>query len=144
SLFSGVGFGTLSDRIGRKQGLIAVFAVQTIAYLLVGLKSGTAGLVLAIALYGLAVFAIPAIMTAAIGDYLGLSRAAASFATVTLFFAFGQSVGPALAGMIAGQSGSFCPAYLIAAGVTGLAAIFAATLPRPPQHKANHSADMAN
>jgi MFS family permease len=131
SLFSGVGFGALSDRIGRKWGLAAVFLVQSAAYLLAGLKPGNALLVVSIVLYGLAVFAIPAIMAAAIGDYLGLSRAASAFATVTLFFAFGQSVGPAVAGMIAKATDSFRFAYLLASLFTAAAAIFAAMLPLP-------------
>lgn len=131
SLFSGVGFGALSDRIGRKWGLAMVFLAQSTAYLLAGLKLGNTTLVISIVLYGLAVFAIPAIMAAAIGDYLGLSRAASAFATVTLFFAFGQSAGPALAGMIARTTNSFCSAYLLASLITAVAAVFAAALPPP-------------
>lgn len=131
SLFSGVGFGAISDRIGRKWGLAAVFLLQSAAYLLVGLKLGSTTLAIAVVLYGLAVFAIPAIMAAAVGDYLGLSRAASAFATITLFFAFGQSVGPAVAGMIAKATGSFSMAYLLSALITAAAAIFAATLPQP-------------
>lgn len=131
SLFSGVGFGAFSDRFGRKRGLMLVFTVQTIAYLLAGLKLGAAGLIVSITLYGLAVFAIPAIMAAAVGDYLGLSRAATAFATVTIFFAFGQTIGPAVAGLIAGATGSFTNAYLLAALLTAGAAVFAATLPPP-------------
>ena len=131
SLFSGVGFGALSDAIGRKYGLMLVFAVQTAAYLLAGLKLGNVGLVVSIVLYGSAVFAIPAIMAAAIGDYLGLSRAATAFATVTIFFAFGQTVGPAGAGLIARAHGSFTTAYLCASLLTALAAVFAALLPPP-------------
>lgn len=131
SLFSGVGFGALSDRIGRRYGLALVFAVQTAAYLIAGLKLGSAGLVVSIVLYGMAVFAIPAIMAAAIGDYLGLSRAATAFATVTVFFAAGQTIGPAGAGMIARSSGTFTTAYLFAALLTAAAAIFAALLPAP-------------
>jgi MFS family permease len=131
SLFSGVGFGALSDRIGRKRGLALVFAVQTGAYLLAGLRLGGLGLVFSIVLYGMAVFAIPAIMAAAVGDYLGLSRAATAFATVTIFFAFGQTIGPAGAGLIAGASGGFTNAYLLAALLTAFAALFAATLPSP-------------
>lgn len=131
SIFSGVGFGALSDRVGRKWGLTAVFAVQTVAYLLAGLKLGAIPLTVSIVLYGMAVFAIPAIMAAAIGDYLGLSRAATAFATVTLFFAGGQSLGPALAGLIAKATGSFCNAYLLSALLTAIAVLFAATLPAP-------------
>lgn len=132
SLFSGVGFGALSDRIGRKRGLVLVFTVQTAAYALAGLKLGGAGLIVSIVLYGLAVFAIPAIMAAAIGDYLGLSRAATAFATVTIFFAVGQTIGPGVAGLIAGATGTFTGAYLLAALLTAIAAVFAATLPPPP------------
>jgi MFS family permease len=131
SLFSGVVFGMLSDRVGRKYGLALVFAIQSIAYLLAGLKPGTFGLMISIALYGLAVFAIPAIMAAAVGDYLGLSRAAAAFSTITIFFAAGQTVGPALAGIIGKSTGSFSGAYLVAALITSAAMIFALFLPQP-------------
>lgn len=131
SLFSGVGFGALSDRIGRRKGLTMVFAVQSVAYLLAGLKLGTGALAISVVLYGLAVFAIPAIMAAAIGDYLGLSRAATAFATVTIFFAVGQTIGPAGAGLIAAATGSFRTAYLLAAMLTACAALFAATLLPP-------------
>jgi MFS family permease len=131
SLFSGVGFGTLSDVIGRKRGLVLVFIVQTAAYLLAGLKLGGAALIVSIVLYGSTVFAIPAIMAAATADYLGLSRAAAAFATVTTFFAFGQTIGPAGAGLIAGAHGTFTASYQLAALLTAVAALFAAALPAP-------------
>ncbi len=131
SLFSGVGFGMLSDRIGRKGGLAAVFAVQTAAYALVGFKLAGAALFVSLMLYGLAVFAIPAIMAAAMGDYLGVSKAPKAFATVTLFFALGQTISPVGAGFIAGTTGSFSMAYLTASLLTAGAAVLALTLPSP-------------
>ncbi|MFZ2948180.1 MAG: YbfB/YjiJ family MFS transporter [Desulfuromonadaceae bacterium] len=130
SFFSGVLFGMLSDRIGRRHGLALVFAVQSCAYLLAGLKPGGIGLMIAIVLYGSALFAVPAIMAAAVGDYLGMSRAAAAFSTITIFFAAGQTVGPALAGVIGKATGSFTGAYLLAALITAAAMIFALFLPR--------------
>lgn len=133
SVFSGVTFGTLSDRIGRPRGLALVFLIQTLAYLLAGLTPGAIGLALSIVLYGSAVFAIPAIMAATVGDYLGPARAAGSFALVTVFFAAGQTLGPALAGMIGKQAGSFAPAYLTAAATTFAASLAALRLP-PPKH----------
>lgn len=130
-LFSGVLFGGLSDRIGRKGGLIAVFAVQTSAYLLAGSGFGGAALWLSVFLYGIAAFAIPAIMTAAVSDYLGVARAAAGFSLITFFFAAGQTVGPAVAGLIAEHHGSFSSAFLLSAAVTLAALLYATTLPRP-------------
>jgi len=131
SLFSGIGFGALSDRIGRKYGLALVFALQSIAYALFGLNLGDTGLIVAIILYGATVFAIPSVMTAAIADYLGLARAAGAFATVTLFFALGQTLGPSAAGIIAKASGSFQSAYLLAALATVCATVGAVFLPPP-------------
>lgn len=132
SLFSGVGFGSLSDRIGRRHGMALVFGVQSAAYLLAGLRPGAWGLMLSVCLYGLAVFALPAIMTAAVGDYLGLSRAATALATITIFFAVGQTAGPGGAGLLAGYCGSFGPAYLLSGGLTALGALLAVRLPPPP------------
>ena len=130
-LFSGVLFGALSDRIGRKYGLAAVYAIQTLAYLLVGAGWGGSALWLSVFFYGIAAFAVPAIMTAAVSDYLGVARAAAGFSLITFFFAAGQTVGPAVAGLIAEKYAGFSPAFLLSAGVTFAALLFALTLPRP-------------
>ena len=131
SLFSGIIFGTLSDRIGRKGGLMVVFSVQTLAYLLAGSGLGTLALLLSVFLYGIAAWAIPAIMTAAVGDYLGVARAAAGFSFITFFFAAGQTIGPAFSGLIAEHYGSFSPAFLLSALITATAVLFATSLPRP-------------
>jgi len=131
SLFSGILFGTLSDRIGRHRGLMVVFLVQTLAYLLAGAGLGPWALLISVALYGIAAWAIPAIMTAAIGDYLGVARAASAFSLITFFFAGGQTVGPALAGIIAERSGSFAPAFLLTAALTACAALLSRKIPPP-------------
>ncbi|PLX95253.1 MAG: MFS transporter [Desulfuromonas sp.] len=130
-LFSGVLFGALSDRIGRKGGLVAVFSVQTVAYLLAGSGIGTPALVASVVLYGIAAFAIPTIMAAAVADYMGLSKAAAAFSIVTFFFAVGQTIGPGAAGVIAEVSGSFSASYLCSAALTSAALLFALFLPSP-------------
>jgi len=129
SMSSGIGFGILSDRIGRQRGLLAVFSLQSIAYLLAGSGLGTAALLLTVLLYGCSTFAIPTIMAAAVGDYLGVTRAAAAFSTITVFFAFGQVLGPGAAGMIAEATGSFSGSYLAAAALTALAAALTFKLP---------------
>ena len=102
---------------------------QSVAYGLVGFTAAAEGLFVAIILYGLALFAIPTIMTAAVADYFGLARAAATFAIVTLFFAIGQTFGPGSAGLIAKASGSFTTAYGLAALLTACAAVGACFLP---------------
>ena len=131
SLFSGTLFGVLSDRIGRRGGLMAVFGVQAMAYLLAGLRLGGAALFGSVVLYGVAVFAIPAIMAAAVGDYLGKARAAAAFSIITFCFAIGQTLGPAVAGMVADATGTFTGSYLASAILTAGAVVCAKFLPEP-------------
>jgi hypothetical protein len=97
---------------------------------LAGSGLGTLALLVTVLLYGCSAFAIPTIMAAVVGAYLGLAKAAAAFSTVTLFFAVGQVLGPGTAGMIAAASGTFTISYLAAAGLTTLAIILCRLLPR--------------
>lgn len=131
SLASGPVFGGLSDRIGRRAGLMIVFSFQATAYVLVALPLPEPFLYASIALFGLVVWAIPSIMAAAVGDYLGPEQAAAAFGTITLVFAMGQITGPAVAGWMADAWGSFSGAFVMAAVVAGLGFAGAAFLPNP-------------
>lgn len=129
TIISSIGFGSLSDRIGRRLTLAIVYAMQTLAYLLVGLEVGKELLAVSIFLYGVTAFAIPTIMAATVGEYFGKKWASAAFATVTFFFAGGQIFGPGFAGVMAEWQGSFSFSYLVAALLTGLAVVMCAMLP---------------
>ncbi|MHB1399425.1 MAG: YbfB/YjiJ family MFS transporter [Trichloromonadaceae bacterium] len=131
SMASAVGFGILSDRIGRKGGLMVAFALQSAAFFCAGAQLGSWGLLLAVVLFGLSLFAIPSIMAAAVGDYLGLAQAASGFSFITLCFAVGQIFGPGGAGMLAEASGSFSGAYLASGVLAALAVLLASRLPPP-------------
>jgi MFS family permease len=125
SLFSGPVLGRVSDRFGRKAGLVSAYAIQTAAYLLAGLGAplaGTAALYGSVVLYGLAAWSIPTIMTATIADRLGPAGTAKGFAFITFFVAIGQVAAPTLAGWLAEATGGFSLAYTLS-GVLTLAAI---------------------
>lgn len=131
SVFSGPVFGTLSDQVGRRAGLVTVFALQMLAYLLVALHLPQPFLYLSIFCYGVVAWSIPSIMAAAVGDYMGAARSAHAFGTITFFFGIGQIAGPALAGVLAEASGSFSSSYFMAAGMVGLAIGLTMLLRRP-------------
>jgi MFS family permease len=129
SLLSGPVFGTLSDRIGRRGGLAIVFSFQLCAYLLMVAPPSVEFVYLSIALYGVVAWAIPGIMAAAVGDYMGPQKAALAFGTVTLFFGVGQILGPSMAGVLADATGSFSSSYLMAAGMAAAAICSTRLLP---------------
>jgi MFS family permease len=131
SLFSGPVFGTLSDRLGRKAGLIMVFSLQAASYLLVATRLPGIFLYLSIGFYGVVAWSIPSIMAAAMGDYVGARKAAEAFGLVTFIFGLGQITGPAVAGMLAQRMGGFSGSFYMAAAFAGAAIVLTAFL-RPP------------
>ncbi len=133
SMLSGPLFGTLSDRLGRKTGMVLVFTLHTLAYLLAASGLSESILFLSIALFGIAAFSIPAIIAATISDLFKPSRAASIFGYVTFFFGIGQITGPSLAGLLAEQSGSFSGSYLMAATMSALAIVLTLLLDRSTQ-----------
>lgn len=131
SLFSGPVFGTLSDRLGRKAGLILVFSIQLLAYLFIALKLPAPFLYLSIGCYGIVAWSIPSIMAALVADYVGPAKAARLFGLITFIFAMGQISGPYVAGLLAEISGSFRSSFLMAAVGAGLAVLLSSRISKP-------------
>jgi MFS family permease len=131
SLFSGPVFGSISDKLGRKAGMVIVFSIQFLAYLLVA--SGLPGifLYLSIFFYGIVAWSIPAIMAATMGDYAGPENVAKALGFITLSFGLGQIAGPAIAGVLAQNAGSFSSSFYMAAAMAGLAILLSALLKKP-------------
>ncbi len=128
SLFSGPVFGHLSDKFGRKTGLIIVFAFQMVAYIFIASSLPDIFLYLSIGLFGVVAWSIPSIMAATVSDYVKSDKAAAAFGLITFIFGIGQIIGPAVAGTLAELSGSFSSSFYMAAVFAGLAILLTAFL----------------
>jgi MFS family permease len=129
SLVSGPLFGYRSDIFGRKTTLAAVFFIQTTAYLLAAAKLPMFSVYISLGCFGLVAWSIPSIIAALVGDHAGPERTAAMFGFVTFLFGIGQIIGPAFAGFLAEQSGSFSISFLLAAVLAGAAMILSLLLP---------------
>ena len=131
SLFSGPVFGTLSDHIGRKAGLMLVFLLQMLAYLMVAATLPPLFLYLSIGFYGIVAWSIPSIMVAAVSEYVGPEKALAAFGFITFIFGLGQITGPSIASILAERTGSFSSSFFMAVALAAMAILLTAFLRKP-------------
>ncbi|MDA3791142.1 MAG: MFS transporter [Desulfobacula sp.] len=124
SIFCGVIWGGISDKIGRDKGAAIAYFVLGLSYIIYALFKFEAGFYLSATLFGLSAWSIPTIMAATAGDLVGPRLAPAALGFVTLFFGIGQSVGPALGGYLADASGSFMLPFLVAGTISFIGTIF--------------------
>lgn len=128
SLASGLLWGVLADRIGKRSGLALVFGVHAASFAIFALGRTPSAWIASAVLFGLTAWSIPAIMAAAVGDYTRTSLAAAALGFITIIFGLGQAIGPPIAGRLADWTQSFSGAFLLASGVALLGCLGALSL----------------
>jgi MFS family permease len=114
SIFGVPVWGWVSDRLGRKYGLIIVFTLHGLAFFLSAAARSPRTFYLSAILLGTASWAIASILSAAAADYVGPRFASAAIGFITLIFGIGQVISPFLAGWIADRTGSFSLAFVLA------------------------------
>jgi MFS family permease len=132
SIISGFIWGTVSDMVGRKYGLVIVYFLQFLCFTIFGLWKAPAGYYLSALLFALTAWSIPGIMAAASGDLLGARLAPAALGFITLFFGVGQASGTFVGGRIADLTGSYTAAFIIA-GAAALVGAVASLFLRSPE-----------
>ena len=131
SVFCGVIWGGISDRLGRDKGAALAYLSLALSYFIYALVKVKFGFYLSAVLFGLTAWSIPTIMAAAAGDYVGPRLAPAGLGFITLFFGIGQALGPALGGFLADITASFKIPFLVAGGISSLGMVSSFFLKRP-------------
>jgi MFS family permease len=111
-LVGGALWGSISDRIGRKQTIALALALAGAAGLLFGLSPNTPSLAISAVLFGSTGPVIPGLVGAACSEKFGYLLAPASLGFVTVLVGLGQTIGPYLGGALADASSSFGPTYI--------------------------------
>lgn len=118
SIFSGMIWGGISDRLGRKYGAALAYLTLALSYVIFALFDSAFAFYISLVIFGLSAWSIPTIMAAAAGDYVGPRLAPAGVGFVTLFFGLGQALGPWLGGHIADLTGTFVYSFFLATAVS--------------------------
>jgi sugar phosphate permease len=131
SIFCGLLWGGISDVIGRKGGAALAYVALAISYGIFALFRSPGAFYVSAVFFGLTAWAIPTIMAAAAGDYVGPRLAPAGLGFITVFFGVGQAIGPYVGGLFADMTGSFTLSFIIASGVSITGVVGSLTLRRP-------------
>jgi len=118
SIFCGLIWGGLSDKLGRSKGASLAYLVLGISYAILALGHARAAYYVSSIVFGITAWSIPVIMAAAAGDYVGPRLAPAGLGFITLFFGIGQALGPSLGGYLADLTHSFTSPLLVACGIS--------------------------
>ncbi len=123
SIFCGVIWGGLSDKLGRARGAAFAYVALALSYAIFALFQVKLGFYLSAIVFGLTAWSIPTIMAATAGDYVGPRLAPAGLGFVTLFFGIGQALGPWIGGYLADVTKSFSGPFLVACAVSIIGAV---------------------
>ena len=131
SVFCGIIWGSISDRIGRNKGAALAYFVLGLSYIIFAMIKVKFGFYLSAVMFGLTAWSIPTIMAATAGDFFGPRLAPAGLGFITLFFGIGQAFGPALGGYMADVTHSFTLPFLVAGGISLVGMVFSFYLKKP-------------
>ena len=131
SIFSGMIWGGISDRLGRKYGAALAYLALALSYVTFAFFDSMFAFYVSLIIFGLSAWSIPTIMAAAAGDYVGPRLAPAGVGFVTLFFGMGQALGPWLGGHIADITGTFVYSFMLATTVSLLGMLCSLLLRKP-------------
>lgn len=101
SIGSGVGWGWMSDKLGRGQAFFYSFSVQGVAFALLAVAPGFVTFVVSSALMGATLRAAYTICAASSGDYVPVRFSAAAFALMSVGAGLGSTISPTIGGLLA-------------------------------------------
>lgn len=120
-----VGWGFISDRIGRMQSLVIIFTI--LGFAMFWLASTSAAVLIPVLCVGMCFGGFMGMLASVTADAFGPKYLAINFGVMFFPFGIGAFIGPRLAGVIKATSGSYSQAFLIAS-VLGFAGIVCAIL----------------
>lgn len=116
-------FGRLSERIGRKRGMVLAYGIQILSMLLLFFALRTWTLYLFALLFGLSSGGWAALHPALVGDYFGTRSLGAITAVATSAWGVAGAISPYFAGYVFDATGNYQIAFIIGAAACVLASV---------------------
>ncbi len=124
--------GVLSDRFGRRAVVAAAMGLQALAFASFAAAGNLALLYGSAFLFGYSYGAVSTLFAAIVGDFFGRAQAGTLVGVLFALAGSTASLGPLIAGALYDATGTYTPAFLLAAGLN-TAAVGLLLLCRPPR-----------
>ena len=132
SVFAGVGWGWLSDRLGRGPAMVLAAVLSLLATLAPTLAPSLATFTVYWVVIGLTISGLFTLFQASGTEQVSRADVPLALSAITLFYALGQLIGPALAGRVLDSAGGFRATFLL----TALALLLSAAVSLSIHHSA--------
>lgn len=123
----GIGFGALSDRIGRRAAMVLAYFSMASGALLVRMPDLV---IVGVVVFGLSFSGIPAVIAASVSDAITPRQFGAAFGAITVFFGISQIIAPQLGGWLFDTTGSFAWVFGVSAAAATVGGLFTLRLPK--------------
>ncbi|MEK4030531.1 YbfB/YjiJ family MFS transporter [Pseudobacillus sp. FSL P4-0506] len=128
SIFSGPLWGAISDRIGRKKSLLITLLIGAVSMAVPIVLPVYGGFIISQILWGTTVVGMLSLIQALSTEQIHPSYAPVALGYVTVYFAFGQLLGPGLGGWMVDHVGGIPSSFMLCSGLLLLSFILSVRL----------------
>lgn len=135
SIFSGLLFGMIADKVGGYKALIYVYLLQTAAHFTLASDSADIAIWFSAIAFGISIWSIPSLITLLCSTHFDVKRTSQILSLVTIVFAMCQAIGPVAAGYLYDITNSFSTVFMITSIFTLLASFLSIIFSKQPIKK---------
>ncbi|MDP3488281.1 MAG: OFA family MFS transporter [Bacillota bacterium] len=118
-----IGWGIISDKLGRRSSLFLVFALQFLVYLAFPYFVTPLPLIFGMSVVGFTFGGMLTLFPAITGDFYGMKNFGLLYGVLITAWGFGGVIGPLVGGLVRDLSGTYILSYLVSAAVSLVGAV---------------------
>ncbi|HKM93416.1 MAG TPA: OFA family MFS transporter [Prolixibacteraceae bacterium] len=128
--------GFLSDKIGRTNSLLTVFALQAVNMFVFSFYTSVPLLIVGVSVAGIAYGALFALYPSTTADFFGLKNLGVNYGFMFTSWGIAGIIGPILAGKVADLTGNYTVSYIVAGSMLILGALLVKFIKAPAMRTA--------
>ncbi len=135
NFFGRISWGVISDKLGRRFSLLAMFAIQLITYMAFPYLVTPFSLTIGIILVGFTFGGMLTLFPAVTGDYYGMKNFGLNYGIVFTAWGIGGVAGPLVGGLVRDITGTYVISYGVSAALSALGILLSLGMKPPGEQR---------